>query len=162
MQQRSKPVLMQEKYMEKSVVNIDERKSELPVQMVFDNKNGTFKITATITTKQVSRSETVNEETVRQIGRQILAQMDYGMILHDDWQSTAAGTKDQIEIDFDAPVNDTPGNAKETDVTMNYGFSEDTGDVFPDTDSEGPDFNPDLDAMLSDGDPAPSTKRKRK
>lgn len=154
-----KPTLKKEVYTAERVVGINDKNSKLVVELAFNNINGQFKVTAHVTTDQVSRTDEINEATVQQVAQMLKSQMEYGQKLRDLW-GEGRDDYDGDEIPF-PEHNDTPGNAKEADA-INYGFSEDTGDVFPDTDSEGPDFNPDLDAMLSDGDPAPSTKRKRK
>ena len=153
-----KPTLKKEVYTAERVVGINDKNSKLVVELAFNNINGQFKVTAHVTTDQVSRTDEINEATVQQVAQMLKSQMEYGQKLRDLW-GEGRDDYDGDEIPF-PEHSDTPGNAKEADATMQYGFSEDTGDVLPDA-QEPEFFDPEGNDEF-EAEPAPSTKRKRK
>lgn len=102
------------------MVEIDGEQSTLLVQINFNARNGQFKINTAITTKQVSRTQEVNQATAQQVGQMLLDAMVEAQKMRDEWLSNNG--EDLGPDLFDDPEADG-GPDDEQPMEIQVGFS---------------------------------------
>lgn len=88
------------KWEDRQELNINDKKSELPVELSFDDKNGTFRITTKITTVQVSRNPDVRAGLLETLCKMLDKAMIDGLQLRDDWVSNNPERQDPDQLDM--------------------------------------------------------------
>lgn len=81
------------------VISVDDTDSELNVKVDFNGKNGSFKVSTAITTKQVSViNEDVNDAVLRQVSEMLKCGISLAMKQREELQQSPE--MNQISLDF--------------------------------------------------------------
>lgn len=104
------------------VVEIDGEMSTLLVQVTFNFRNGQFRITHAVTTKQVSRNPDVNAATCAQLSSMTAEAIVAAQKMRDEWLSNN-GQDDGPELFDENPEADGGPDDEAGDGELAAGFS---------------------------------------
>lgn len=91
-----------ERFVIEELVTVGQESHEVTVEMSVNcRKNGTFKITASLTTKNVHPTDPESRDAVSEKLRQMTrAMMDKGIEMRRYWTEENGGDPDQLELEF--------------------------------------------------------------